>query len=235
MAAQAPKVGDCFPQQHAPIALPTAVMADNGMLAAREPTPEPAAHSKRSPSPGAGAASAAAADSAPAASPRGAQQSTLLGAGASGPLGKVDGGEGSEYRVSDSMDAELAPAGGDEEYDPETAFAEDDAKPAAAAAPALDWAAIKAAAASATAEERQSGMQLLGSLDSLHAGSKQEGAEGKHEHKLKHHHHRREHASPLELPSPREVRRAQHVSAEVTSPPFLWRGGLCYATGACLT
>ncbi|EFN53710.1 hypothetical protein CHLNCDRAFT_53651 [Chlorella variabilis] len=187
------------------LAIPASMMADNGMLAAREPTPEPAAHSKRSPSPGAGAASAAAADSAPAASPRGAQQSTLLGAGASGPLGKVDGGEGSEYRVSDSMDAELAPAGGDEEYDPETAFAEDDAKPAAAAAPALDWAAIKAAAASATAEERQSGMQLLGSLDSLHAGSKQEGAEGKHEHKLKHHHHRREHASPLELPSPREL------------------------------
>lgn len=199
-----------------------AVMADKGMLAAREATPEPAAHGASS-----GGESAA---------------PTMLGEQGSAQLGsgRLEGQEGAGgvpgYRVSDSVDAELAArtAAGDEEYDPETAFGDeggppDDGAPtagggklaapvAAPTAAALDWASIKAAAASAAAEQQQQS-QLggggatapLGSLKLQEqlSGELKGRQGGKHHH---HHHHKRDpiSSSPRELPSPHEVRVPGH-------------------------
>ena len=125
----------------------------------------------------------------------------MLGGVTAGPLERVDAaGEGPEYQASDSAVAGLLR--GDEEYDPETAFADDDGVPAASAAAALDWAAIKAAAAEVAAEERQGTHAMpLEPVDTLDASAKQfkDGEEVKRRHK-------KAHASPLELPSPHEAR-----------------------------
>jgi hypothetical protein len=173
-----------------------AVMAEQGKRA-RQATPEAAGSASGAagpsggmPSPGAQAAAAPAA---------GGEQATRLGGASSAALERVAGGDdggggGGGYRVSESG-AELAPAGGDgEEYDPETAFADQASKPAAApAAAALDWASIKAAAA---AEKQQA--PVFESFDGFAAM----GGEGKQ--RQRQHGKQREHASPLELPSPHE-------------------------------
>ena len=206
-------------------------MADSGMLAAREQTPEPA-----------GAAGAAhATDGQPLASPRtqggsaGAaaeQQPTMLGEQGAGPLGRVgaDGaggsGGGGGYRVSDSADAELAATagGGGEEYNPETAFDDADKGKLAPGAATLDWAKIRAAAATAAAAEQQAGGaggagstsvlggggRPLGSLQSLPSpslpGESSDARQQRHHHKHHHHsHHQRQHTSPLEMLSPHEA------------------------------
>jgi hypothetical protein len=173
------------------------------MLAAREPSPErerPAGHGPSPAGPLAAAEAGAAAASSPAGSPRGPPEPTQLGSALSGPLGHVGGGSGAGeggYRVSDSAEA----AGGEEEYDPETALADGGRAPAgpAAEAPALDWAAIRAAAA----EERQGG-----GPPPLLAPLQVEGEHAKRQHSYsqqqQQQQRRREHASPLELPSPHE-------------------------------
>ncbi|KAL4856957.1 hypothetical protein ACK3TF_002657 [Chlorella vulgaris] len=142
------------------LSVPASMAAHNSGMTEREATPEPAADRKSSPSPptDAGAAGSGGNGGATLPSPRAQQQQpTTLGDGLSGPLQMAgEGGEGGNYLVSDSAEAPAAGrgsggggGGGGEEYDPETALSEDEAKPGAApspAAPPLDWAAIKAAA-----------------------------------------------------------------------------------------
>lgn len=182
-------------------------MSDKGMLAAREATPEPAGPDGRSPSP----APLGAAALSPTAAAAAAAGSGLLNEQLSGRLetvgeegGAAGGGAStSGYRASESGDAELA---GGEEYDPETAFADEGPKatggaaggaPAAASTPtaaALDWASIKAAAAAAGHEGEGAGLALqplkfetLAKVGAKHEGQ-QAGAEG-------HRHHKRERPS----------------------------------------
>ncbi len=190
-------------------------MSDKGMLAAREATPEPAGPGGRSPSPAPPGVTALS----PTAAAAAAADSSLLGEQLSGRLETVgeEGGAGgtdasaSGYLASESAEAELA---GGEEYDPETAFADEAPRitagaaggaaggaPAPAATPtaaALDWASIKAAAAAAGHEGDGAGHALqplkfepLASVGATHKGG-QAGAEGQREHK---HHHKRERPS----------------------------------------
>ena len=166
-----------------------AVMAKQGKQA-RQATPEAAGGAGPpggTPSPRVQAAAAAAA---------GGDQATRLGEAGSAALERVAGGDdggGGGYRVSETG-ADLAPGGSGEEYDPETAYADQASKPAAApAAAALDWASIKAAAA---AEKQQA--PVFESFDGFAAM----GGEGKQ--RQRQHGKQREHASPLELPSPHE-------------------------------
>ncbi len=197
-------------------------MADKGMLAAREPTPELGG----SGAPGAARAGEGSATAAPEGQQHGAP--TMLGEHGSAQLGSGD----LEGQGAGGTDAELAAraagtAGDDEEYDPETAFVEDEGSPgskiplAAASKPttaALDWASIKAAAASAAAEQQQQSklggdgaVEPLGPLklqEPLSGEAKgREGQHGRHESRHRHHHHKRDRtsASPRDLPSPHEV------------------------------
>ena len=195
------------------------------MLAAREATPEPAG--------GAAPAAARAGEQHGAPTMLGEHGSAQLGSGSL--EGQDAGGSAPGYRVSDSADAELAAGAAgsaeDEEYDPETAFMDDEAPPgdtapasqqaSKPAAAALDWASIKAAAASAAAEQQQQSqlggggggaVEPLGSLklqEQLSGELKgREGQHSRHGSKQRHHHHRRDRtsASPRELPSLHEVR-----------------------------
>ena len=214
-------------------------MSDKGMLAAREATPEPAGPDGRSPSP----APLGAAALSPTAAAAAAAGSGLLNEQLSGRLetvgeegGAAGGGAStSGYRASESGDAELA---GGEEYDPETAFADEGPKatggaaggaPAAASTPtaaALDWASIKAAAAAAGHEGEGAGLALqplkfetLAKVGAKHEGQ-QAGAEG-------HRHHRRERPSA----SPRNPEASSAESWGVGS-----RGGwdCCHAATTCV-
>ncbi|PRW33553.1 PHD finger 3 [Chlorella sorokiniana] len=232
------------------LAIPASVMSDKGMLAAREATPEPAGPGGRSPSPrppGTAALSPTAAAAAAAAG-----NSSLLNEQLSGRLETVgdEGGAGdasaSGYLASESADAELA---GGEEYDPETAFADEGPKttagaaggaPAPAATPtaaALDWASIKAAAAAAGHEGEGAGhaLQPLKFEPLATVGAKHEGeqAEGQREHK-----HKRERTSasprdtevsdvggsqPAEPGSPHSLR---HLVLPPTDPACLFGKGV---------
>ena len=196
------------PPLPAPFPCP-AVVADKGLLAAREATPEPAGPAGRSPSPAPPGAAALSPTAAAAAS------GSLLAEQLSGRLetvGEEGGGEGGGFPANDASGGELA--GGDEEYDPETAFADQPPKPAAApaaastpTAAALDWASIKAAAAAAGQQGGGAGgarlaplkFEPLATVDAQPEG-REAGAEGPREHKPHHHHHKREHpsASPHE-------------------------------------